>query len=73
MTKMPPSAGSLGDLFDLQAQVATSVGGVIEPTLQAAETAGSANPPTLAAYDACLRVSVSWLKNKRGPIEQMTS
>ena len=49
--------GSLEDVFELQDQVATSVGGVVEPTLQAAETARSANRPTndLAAYDLYLR------------------
>jgi TolB-like protein len=49
--------GSLGDVFDLQDQVASSVAGVIEPALQAAETARSADRPTndLTAYDLYLR------------------
>jgi adenylate cyclase len=37
--------GPLGDIFDLQDKVATSVAGVIEPALQAAETARSAHRP----------------------------
>jgi hypothetical protein len=40
--------GSLGDVFELQDKVASSVAGVIEPALQAAETTRSANRPTLA-------------------------
>jgi TolB-like protein len=49
--------GFLGDVFDLQDKVASSVAGVIEPALQAAETARSANHPTddLTAYDLYLR------------------
>jgi TolB-like protein len=49
--------GSLGDVFDLQDRVASSVAGVIEPTLQAAETARTADRPTddLTAYDLYLR------------------
>jgi len=49
--------GSLEDVFELQAQVAVSVAGVIEPALQAAETARAANRPTsdLTAYDLYLR------------------
>jgi len=44
-------------VFELQAQVAVSVAGVIEPALQAAETARAANRPTsdLTAYDLYLR------------------
>ena len=49
--------GSLGDIFDLQDQVATSVAGVIEPALQAAEIRRSAARPTadLTTYDLYLR------------------
>jgi len=49
--------GSLGDVFELQDKVASSVAGVIEPALQAAETARSAVRPTndLTAYDLYLR------------------
>src|SRR5262249_10791254 len=38
--------GSLGDVFELQDQVALSAAGVIEPALQSAETARSAARPT---------------------------
>ena len=41
--------GSLEDVFELQARVASSVAGVIEPALQAAEIARSANRPTSGA------------------------
>src|SRR6202040_3491068 len=49
--------GSLGDVFDLQDKIASSVAGVIEPTLLAAETARSARRPTtdLTAHDLYLR------------------
>jgi tetratricopeptide (TPR) repeat protein len=49
--------GSLKDVFDLQAKVASSVAGIIEPELQAAETTRSADRPTndLTAYDLYLR------------------
>ncbi len=49
--------GLLGDVFDLQDQVAASVAGVIEPALQAAEMRRSAARPTndLSAYDLYLR------------------
>ena len=48
--------GSLGDVFDLQDQVAVSVAGVIEPALQAAEMRRSAlgrrtiSPPTIFTF-----------------------
>jgi TolB-like protein len=59
--------GSLGDVFDLQDKVASSVAGVIEPTLQAAETARSANRPTsdLTAYDLYLRAYAMFLSSAR--------
>jgi len=49
--------GSLEDVFDLQAEVARGIAGVIEPTLQAAEIRYSAERPTndLTAYDLYLR------------------
>jgi len=49
--------GSLEDVFDLQAEVARSIAGVIEPTVQAAEIRYSAERPTndLTAYDLYLR------------------
>jgi TolB-like protein len=49
--------GSLGDVFELQDKVASSVAGVIEPALQAAEIARSAGRSTadLTAYDLYLR------------------
>ena len=49
--------GSLEDVFQLQDDVAVSVGGVIEPALQAAEARRSAKRPTsdLTAYDLFLR------------------
>jgi adenylate cyclase len=49
--------GSLGDVFELQDQVAVSVVGVIEPALQVAEMRRSAARPTtdLGAYDLYLR------------------
>ena len=49
--------GPMGDVFDLQDKVASSVAGVIEPALQAAETARSTGRPTtdLTAYDLYLR------------------
>jgi adenylate cyclase len=49
--------GSLEDVFELQARVAVSVAGVIEPALQAAEMRRSAARPTtdLTAYDLYLR------------------
>jgi tetratricopeptide (TPR) repeat protein len=51
--------GTLGEIFELQDQVATSVASVIEPTLHSAETARSANRPTsdLTAYDSYLRAN----------------
>ncbi len=49
--------GSLGDVFDLQDRVASSVAGVIEPALQAAEMerARRKRPGSLDAYDLYLR------------------
>jgi len=49
--------GTLGDVFELQDNVASSVAGVIEPTLQAAEQRRSAQRPTddLTAYDLYLQ------------------
>jgi TolB-like protein len=49
--------GSLGDVFDFQDKVASTVAGVIEPTLQAAETVRSIDRPIadLNAYDLYLR------------------
>jgi TolB-like protein/Flp pilus assembly protein TadD len=49
--------GDLGDVFELQDQVAASVAGVIEPTLQAAEIAHARHerPGSLDAYDLYLR------------------
>ena len=49
--------GDLGDVFELQDQVAASVAGVIEPTLQAAEVerARHKRPGNLDAYDLYLR------------------
>src|SRR5258708_7565428 len=52
--------GSLEDVFELQAQVAVSVAGVIEPALQAAETARAGQPPDkrsdrIRPLSACLR------------------
>jgi adenylate cyclase len=62
--------GSLGDVFDLQDKVATSVAGVIEPTLQAAEVARSAVRPTndLTAFDLYLRAyTMTLLSTKQVP------
>jgi TolB-like protein/tetratricopeptide (TPR) repeat protein len=49
--------GSMGEVFELQDQVASSVAGVIEPALQVAETVRSVGRPTadLTAYDLYLR------------------
>jgi len=49
--------GSLGEIFELQDRVASSVAGIIEPALQAAEAARSVGRPTadLTAYDLYLR------------------
>jgi tetratricopeptide (TPR) repeat protein len=60
--------GSLEHVFDLQDQIATSVGGVIEPALQVAEIRRSIARPTpnLTAYDAYLRAlpfSRAWDKD----------
>jgi TolB-like protein len=54
--------GSLGDVFELQDKVASSVGGIIEPTLQAAEMRRSAARPTtdLTAYDLYLRALAAY-------------
>jgi len=59
--------GSLGDVFELQDKVASSVAGVIEPALQAAETARSANHPTtdLTAYDLYLRAYAMYVSSSR--------
>jgi adenylate cyclase len=61
--------GTLGDVFELQDNVASSVAGVIEPTLQAAEQRRSAQRPTdnLTAYDLYLQAkahSESWEKEE---------
>ena len=49
--------GAMGDVFDFQDRVASSVAGVIEPALQAAEAARAVRSPTsdLTAYDLYLR------------------
>jgi TolB-like protein len=54
--------GSLGDVFELQDKVASSVAGIIEPTLQAAEMGRSAARPTtdLTAYDLYLRALAAY-------------
>src|SRR5437763_11973633 len=59
--------GSLGDVFELQDKVASSVAGVIEPALQAAEIARSVNRPTtdLTAYDLYLRGYATYLSSAR--------
>jgi TolB-like protein/class 3 adenylate cyclase/Flp pilus assembly protein TadD len=59
--------GSLGDVFELQDEVASSVAGVIEPALQAAETVHSASRPTgdLTAYDLYLRAYAMTLSSAR--------
>jgi TolB-like protein len=59
--------GSLGDVFDLQDRVASSVAGVVEPALQAAETARSAHRPTndLTAYDLYLRAYAMFVSPAR--------
>jgi TolB-like protein/class 3 adenylate cyclase len=59
--------GTIGDIFELQDQVASSVAGVSEPTLRAAEIRRSAERPTndLTAYDLYLRalaLAFSWEK-----------
>ncbi len=65
--------GSLGDVFDLQDEVASSVAGVIEPALQAAETARSAGRPTadLTAYDLYLRAYAMVLSSARQSAEAL--
>ena len=57
--------GSLGDVFDLQDQIATSVSGVIEPTLRRAEEQRASRQPTasLDAYDLYLRALAEVLKD----------
>jgi TolB-like protein len=59
--------GSLGDVFELQDKVASSVAGVIEPALQAAETARSAGRPTndVTADDLYLRAYAMALSSAR--------
>jgi adenylate cyclase len=59
--------GSLGDVFELQDKVASSVAGVIEPALSAAEIARSANRPTtdLTAYDVHLRACAMGLRSAK--------
>jgi TolB-like protein len=54
--------GSLGDVFDFQDKVASSVAGIIEPTLQEAEIRRSSERPTsdLTAYDLYLRALADW-------------
>jgi TolB-like protein/class 3 adenylate cyclase len=62
--------GPLGDVFDLQDKVASSVAGVIEPALQEAETARSTGRPTtdLAAYDLYLRAhAMVWSSARQIP------
>jgi adenylate cyclase len=66
--------GSLGDVFELQGNVAASVAGVIEPTLQAAEAARSAARPTtdLGAYDCYLRaLAVFYPMTKEAVLEAL--
>jgi adenylate cyclase len=60
--------GGLEDVFELQAQIAESVAGVIEPALEAAEIRHSVERPTsdLTAYDFDLRalaLTFTWEKN----------
>jgi len=64
--------GSLGDVFELQDKVASSVAGAIEPALQAVETARSASRPTndLTAYDLYLRAWHNVLSYDKGRIDQ---
>src|SRR5205823_2726988 len=59
--------GSLGDVFDFQEKVASTVAGVIEPTLQAAETARSIDRPIadLNAYDLYLRAYAMTLSSTK--------
>ena len=59
--------GSLGDVFELQDKVVSSVAGVIEPALQAAETARSAGRPTndVTAYGLDLRAYAMALSSAR--------
>src|SRR6202035_5387632 len=66
--------GSLEDVFDLQDQVASSVGGVIEPALQTAEITRSANRPTndLTAYDLYLRAYATSLSSTARVPEALT-
>jgi TolB-like protein/class 3 adenylate cyclase len=62
--------GPLGDIFDLQDRVASSVAGVIESALQAAEIAHSVGRPThdLTAYDLYLRAqAMVWSSARRIP------
>ena len=66
--------GSLGDVFELQDNVAATVAGVIEPTLQAAEAARSAARPAtdLGAYDCYLRaVAVFYPMTKEAVLEAL--
>ena len=59
--------GSLGDVFELQDKVASSIAGVIEPALQAAEMRRSAARPTtdLSAYDLYLRALAAFFPVSR--------
>jgi adenylate cyclase len=62
--------GTLEDIFELQAKVAVSVAGVIEPTLQAAEIRRSSERPTndLTAYDLYLRAyAMFWSSTRHIP------
>jgi adenylate cyclase len=62
--------GSLEDVFQLQDDVAVSVGGVIEPALQAAEARRSAKRPTsdLSAYDLLLRALASFSSRSKAGV-----
>jgi TolB-like protein/class 3 adenylate cyclase len=57
--------GQLGDVFELQDEVANSVAGVIEPALRMAETARSVRRPTtdLTTYDQYLRAYAMFLSS----------
>jgi tetratricopeptide (TPR) repeat protein len=59
--------GTLGDIFELQDQVAASVAGAIEPKLRLAEMARARRKPTesLDAYDLYLRAMAQALKRTR--------
>jgi TolB-like protein len=65
--------GSLGDVFELQDKVASSVAGVIEPALQAAETARWSRRPTadLTAYDLYLRACAMFFSSDRQVLEAL--